>query len=238
MDDASAPVARPETDDVAFTSFSRSRRRRAARSPTTRRHPVRALLRAVSWHRRSLAAVAAGLAVLTGLSATLPEATAERTVLVAASELAGGTVLAQAHLERRAVRAVDIPAGALDAADLAVGRALSAPVAAGQVLTPLALAAPRAGPSSGRVVAPVRLSDAGLVGLLRAGDVVDLIGTDEQGGGASVVARSARVVTVPQVDLEVTAGSTGGLVLVEVAAGTATDLAQAAVAGPISLTWR
>lgn len=223
---------------MTSTPASRSRYRRAPRSSTTGRHPLRALLRAASWHRRPLAAVAAGLAVLTGLAATLPEAPAERTVLVAASELAGGTVLAQPHLERRAIRAVDVPAGALATPEQAIGRAISAPVAAGQVLTPLALAAPRAGPSSGRVVAPVRLSDAGLVSLLRPGDVVDLVGTDEQDGGAAVVARGARVVTVPQVDLEATAGSTGGLVLVEVTAATATDLAQAAVAGPLSLTWR
>jgi hypothetical protein len=88
------------------------------------------------------------------------------------------------------------------------------------------------------VVAPVRLSDAGVVALLRPGDVVDLLGADEQGGGASVVARSARVVTVPHEDEEMTPGSAGGLVLVEVAATTATELAQAAAAGPLSVTWR
>jgi hypothetical protein len=119
-----------------------------------------------------------------------------------------------------------------------VGRAVSAPLAAGQVLTPLALVAPRAGPSSGRVVVPVRLSDPAVVALLRPGDVVDLVGVDEQGGGAAVVARSTRVVTVPQVTTDGGAGSTGGLLLVEVGTGTATALAQAAVAGPLTLVWR
>jgi len=223
---------------VTSTPFSRRRPRAAARpSPGRRSHPLRALARAVSWHRRPLAAVAAALAVLTGLTAALPEPPPEQTVLVAAHEVTGGAVLSAADLERRALRLADVPSGALDAPEQAVGRAVSAPVAEGQVLTSLALVAPRAGPTSGRVVAPVRLADADVVALLRPGDVVDLVGTDEQGGGAAVVARGARVVTVPRVEHEPAAGNTGGLVLVEVATGAATDLAQAAVAGPVTLIW-
>jgi pilus assembly protein CpaB len=182
--------------------------------------------------------VAAALAVLTGLSAAVPGPPPERTVLVAAREVAGGAVLSAPDVERRALRVTDLPAGALDDPDQVVGRAVSAPLAAGQVLTPLALVAPRAGPPSGRVVAPVRLSDPAVVALLRPGDVVDLVGADEQGGGAAVVARGTRVVTVPQVAGEMTAGSPGGLVLVEVGSGTATALAGAALAGPLTLVWR
>jgi pilus assembly protein CpaB len=215
----------------------RSRRRPATLTRPGRRHPVRAVLRAASWHRRPLAAIAAALAVLAGVSATLPEGPPERTVLVAAHELDGGTVLTAADVEGRLLRAADVSAGALSSAEQVVGRAVSAPVAEGQVLTPLALVAPRAGPTSGRVVAPVRLSDPGLVALLRPGDVVDLVGTDEQGGGASVVARGARVVTVPHLDDEAASGSVGGLVLVSVPPGAATALARAAVAGPLTLTW-
>jgi Flp pilus assembly protein CpaB len=191
----------------------------------------------VSWHRRPLAAVAAVLAVLTGLSAARPEGPPRLDVVVAAQEVEGGTVLTPVDVEVRAVLAADAPVGALTRPADALGRAVSAPVAKGQVLTPLALVSPRASPAGGRVVAPVRLSDAGLVTLLRPGDVVDLVGTDEQGGAASVVARGVRVVTVPVLEEDV-GGSSGGLVLVEVPAGTATELAQAAVAGPLSLTWR
>lgn len=220
------------------TPFSRRRPRTAARSsPGRRSHPLRALARAVSWHRRPLAAAAAVLAVLAGLAATLPEPPPEQTVLVAAHQVPGGTVLRPAELELRPFRPADVPSGALDAVDQAAGRAVSAPLAEGQVLTSLALVAPRAGPTAGRVVAPVRLADADVVALLRPGDVVDLVGTDEQGGGAAVVASGARVVTVPRVEAEPTAGSTGGLVLVEVARGTATELAQAAVTGPVTLIW-
>ena len=219
-----------------MTTSVRSRRRPGA--PAGRRHPLRSLLRAASWHRRPLAAVAAALAVLTGVSAALPEGPPERTVLVATREVPGGSVLAAADVEPRALRSDDLPAGALDASALVVGRAVSAPLAHGQVLTPLALVAPRAGPSSARVVTPVRLADAGVVALLRPGDVVDLVGTDEQDGTADVVAPAARVVTIPQIEEEAAPGSAGGLVLVEVPPGTGTRLARAAARGPLTVLWR
>lgn len=192
----------------------------------------------MSWHRRGLAAVAAVLAVLTGLSAALPEGPPRLDVVVTTRELAGGTVLGATDVEVRAVLADDAPVGALVTTADVLDRAVSAPVAEGQVLTALALVPPRASVGSGRVVAPVRLSDAGLATLLQPGDIVDLVGSDEQGGGAEVVARGVRVVTVPVLAEEVSAGSSGGLVLVEVSAKTATELARAAVAGPLSVTWR
>ena len=182
--------------------------------------------------------MAAALAVLTGVSAALPEGPPERTVLVAARAVPGGTVLAEGDLESRSLRAADLPAGALDAAGPVVGRAVSAPLAQGQVLTPLALVAPRTGSGAGRVVAPVRLADAGEVALLRPGDVVDLVGTDEQDGTAAVVAGAARVVTIPQVEEEAALGGAGGLVLVEVPSRTATRLARAAAVGPLTPIWR
>ena len=182
--------------------------------------------------------MAAALAVLTGLSAARPEGPPRRDVVVAAHQVAGGTLLGPDDVEVRAVVATDAPTGALTSTTEVLGRAVSAPVAEGQVLTPLALVSPRASPASGRVVAPVRVFDAGLVTLLRPGDVVDVLGTDDQGATASVVARAVRVVTVPLLEEEVGGGSSGGLVLVEVPAGTATELAQAAAAGPLSLTWR
>ncbi len=87
--------------------------------------------------------------MLTALRAVAPGAPPEVTVLVAAREVAGGTVLAASDLEERAVRAADLPSGALSASDSVIGRAVSAALAEGQVLTPLALVAPRAGPSAG-----------------------------------------------------------------------------------------
>ena len=51
----------------------------------------------------------------------------------------------------------------------------------------------------GHVAAPVRLADADVAALLRAGDLVDVVlagGADSKAVSASVVAPSARVVTV------------------------------------------
>ena len=60
----------------------------------------------------------------------------------------------------------------------------------------------------GHVAAPVRLADADVAGLLHAGDLVDVVlasGADSKAVSASVVAPSARVVTV------VNGGSDGAL---------------------------
>lgn len=51
---------------------------------------------------------------------------------------------------------------------------------------------------AGEVLAPVRIADAGVVGLLKPGDLVDVLATGgEDGGTARVVARAARVAEIP-----------------------------------------
>ena len=190
----------------------------------------------MSWHRRGLAALAAALAVLSAVSAAMPEDPPTVEVVVARHEVRGGTVLAADDLELRTVLARDAPQHALTALEPLVGRTLAAPAAERQVLTDLALVSPRAAVAPGHVVAPLRLADAGLAALLRPGDVVDVLGADEQTAQARVVARAVRVVTIPP-PLEETADS-GALVLVEVGPTAATDLAQGAAAGALTVTWR
>lgn len=182
--------------------------------------------------------MAAALAVLTGVSAALPPAPATADVVVAVHQLPGGAVLQSDDVETRPVTAGQAPRGATTDASALVGRTLAAPVAEGQVLTELVVVTARSGAGGGQVVAPVRLADVGVVALLRPGDVVDLLGADEQSGTASVVARAVRVVTVPDPGADDGSGTTGGLVLVAVTASTATDLARAAAVGPLTVTWR
>lgn len=202
-----------------------------------RRRPWRSFARAVSWHRRSLAAVAAGLAVLTGIAAAAPEGPARTPVVTAAARLPGGTVLTAADLELRDLVTADLPEGARsDPADL-LGRTLTAPLPAGQVVTDLSVVGSRTGAAPGHLLAPLRLADTGLTGLLRPGDLVDIIAADSQGTKAEVVATSVRVVAVPAVNEEDAAATPGALVLVEVDQSTATELAQAAAAGPVSIAW-
>jgi pilus assembly protein CpaB len=192
----------------------------------------------VSWHRRSLAALAAALAVLAGVSAARPEGPPRVTAVVLQDELPGGVVLHPADLEGREILASDAPEGFLPTTGGLVGRTLAAPAAKGQILTALDLVSTRSPVASGHVVAALRLGDPGLVRLLRTGDVVDVLAADEQTREARLVAQAVRVVTVPAVDADASPEASSGLVLVEVSASTATALAQATVNSSLTVTWR
>lgn len=181
--------------------------------------------------------MAAGLAVLAGISAAAPEGPARSPVVTAAAQLPGGTVLTAADLEVRDLVTADLPEGTRSDPAGLVGRTLVAPLPAGQVVTDLAVVGSRAGAASGHLLAPLRLADTGLTGLLRPGDLVDIIAADSQSSRAAVVATAVRVVAVPAVDEENAAATPGALVLVEVDRATATELVQAAAAGPVSISW-
>jgi pilus assembly protein CpaB len=203
------------------------------------RRPWLSFRRAVSWHRRKLAVLAVLAAVLTGLSAAVPEGPPTTTVVRTTAELPGGTRLSTAHLRVEEVVAADAPEGSVvDPEDL-IGRTLAAPVARGQIMTELAVTSARDPTRRGRVLAPLRLADAEVVGLLRAGDVVDVLAADPQSAQAFVAGRAVRVVTVPErPDPAAGADQAGALVLVEVDSETARVLARAAVAATLTIIWR
>ncbi|MFF0724770.1 hypothetical protein [Streptomyces sp. NPDC004134] len=70
--------------------------------------------------------------------------------------------------------------------------------ASGDVTDPATTGRDGGGSGGAEVLAPVRLADAGVVGLLKPGDVVDVLAVDaEDGGPARVVARAARVAEIP-----------------------------------------
>jgi pilus assembly protein CpaB len=214
---------------------------RNAHRPTGRRgvrDHWRALVRAASWHRRKLAAVCAVAAVLTGLTALAPPRPDTVPSVRATSDLAGGTVLRPAdvrldHLPRDA-----LPAGAVTDPDLVVGKTLAGRVPSGQVLATAHLVGGRFRGGSGQVIAPVRLADGDLTALLTDGDLVDVVGADEQTGRATVVASGVRVVAVPPAARDPASAAGGGLILVEVARSTATALASASAASQLSVVWR
>ncbi|WP_152361340.1 SAF domain-containing protein [Microlunatus speluncae] len=200
---------------------------------------LRSLIRAVSWHRRKLAVIAAVLAVLTGINAAAPRAPDTVTVLRAVEFLPGGGPVAATQVRLEAVVAEAVPEDALTDPAQAVGRILAAPVPKGQVLTGSDLVGDRT-LRPGRVLAPVRLADSGLAAVLRPGDVIDIVAADGQGGPAGTVARGVRLVTIPGAD-----GSTGRsdsaagvLVLVEVDDETALGLARAGSTSALSVIWR
>ena len=132
------------------------------------------------------------------------------------------------------------PAGAYIDRRSVVGQTLAAPVAKGQMLTPLAVSSGRTGVGAGRVMAPLRLGDAGMAALLHPGDVVDVVAADAESAKATVVADGVRVITVPQArdDPGTGAESNGALVLLDVDRPTAAILARAAVSATLTVVWR
>ncbi|MDQ0713984.1 hypothetical protein QFZ55_003436 [Streptomyces luteogriseus] len=90
--------------------------------------------------------------------------------------------------------------------------------------------------ATGSVTAPVRISDAAAVRLLRPGDRVDVIAAEAAvpGGDARVVARGARVTKVPE-PVE-GAGESGALVVLSVPRATAARLAGASATKRLAVT--
>lgn len=205
--------------------------------------PVRRWLRR---RRRALGAVAAGAAVFTVVSALSPPAPATVPAVVAAREIAAGSVLRAADLLRSEVPEALAPAGALTDPDAAIGRPVGGAVRPGEVLTDVRLvggAATAAGggptdAASGLAAAPVRLADAEAARLLRAGDLVDVLGATPE-GSADVIAEAVRVLSVPRPPegggfLAGDGAAGGALVVLEVDRDTARALAGAAAAGVLS----
>jgi hypothetical protein len=112
-----------------------------------------------------------------------------------------------------------------------VGQTLAAPLRRGEPITDVRIVGPALTAGDPELTAvPVRLPDAGMVELLEVGDRIDLIGTDPQGSGASVVAAGVPVLALPRV-ADHTAGSSqpGGLVVVGAAPTEVTTLTDAGV---------
>lgn len=148
--------------------------------------------------RRPLAALLVAVAVLAGLRSLAPPPPETVAVIVAAHDLPGGATLGSGDLAEVALPPDAVPARLLDRTTL-VGRTLGAPVARGEPLTSarvLGEGLPSAYP--GRTTMPVRLPDGDGVGLLRAGDRVDLLATDPETASSVVLTRAAVVVAVPQ----------------------------------------
>jgi pilus assembly protein CpaB len=161
-------------------------------------------------------------------------------VVRASRQLAGGAVVTASDLSIVRVRPADVPAGVYTDPGSVLGQTLAAPVAKGQILTPLAVSSGLTGVAAGHVMAPLRLADAGVAALLHPGDIVDVVAATAESAKATIVADGVRVVTVPQVrdDAGSDADSGGALVLLDVDRPTAAVLARAAVSTTLTVVWR
>lgn len=180
------------------------------------------LRRALRWHRRSFAAVAAAVAVLAtinALSARLQEGPA---VLVVSRTIAGGSVIGAEDLELLRVPSGVLPDGVLTDPESAVGRTTIGELPARTVLSQSLLVNTGSSVSPGNLALPVQFGDAETTALLQAGGRIDLLGaTSESAYG--IVAAAVRVIAIHQPQESALGGSQSPLVLVEV------DTAQAAM---------
>ncbi|MCC8251236.1 SAF domain-containing protein [Saccharothrix luteola] len=157
-----------------------------------------------------LALVAVGVAVLPDGSTV--------DVLVTARDLAPGVPLGADDVRVVAIPPSLAPAGAISAGD-ALGRSLVSAARSGEPLTDARLTTADPGVSS----VAVRLADPGVVGLLRPGSRVDVVGAE-----SDVLAADASVVAVRE----------GEVVVISADRATAHRLATATLAGPVAVILR
>ena len=194
----------------------------------------RVLRRRVLAHRRTIAFVCAAAAVLVGIQATRPPAPPSDVVLVAARDLPSGTVLSAADLDEVAYAAGTAPTS-LDPQPL--GRTLAAPLRRGEPVTDLRLVSPALSEGyPGLAAYPVRIPDAGAVGLLRVGDRIDVLAVDPESADAAVLLTAAPVLALPDAgEATATEGVAGRLVVLGVPESRLGEVGEAAITRYLSV---
>ncbi len=189
---------------------------------------LRRVRRVVLARRRWLAALLAGVAAAAGVQAATAPPQPAIGVLTAARDLPAGAVIDRDDLVMVDFAPGSVPSGA---GREVVGRTLAAPLRRGEPVTDVRLVGPALTAGDPDLTAvPVRLPDAGMVELLDVGDRIDLIGTDPQSSGASVVATGVPVLALPRPSADTGgSGQPGGLVVVGAAPTEVTGLADASV---------
>ncbi|SDN46357.1 Flp pilus assembly protein CpaB [Geodermatophilus sp. DSM 45219] len=183
--------------------------------------------------RQALAAALAVAALVLALRPAPAPAGAPATVpvVVAAADLAPGTVLGEGDLTVARYPPSLRPAGAVEDPAAAVGQALAGGVRAGEPVTDAGLvgSAVTGQLVAGQVAAPVRPADLAVSALVHPGDRVDVLATAPGAARAEVVAAGAPVLATPGPDDD-------GLLLLAVDADTAARLAAAATTSTLTLS--
>jgi Flp pilus assembly protein CpaB len=167
-------------------------------------------------------------------------------VLVAAADLARGTLLGPSSLQPDQVPARLAPPGAIADAGAALGRALVADLAAGEVLTRSRLAPPGTGPVAALVPPGLRafvLPSGPPVGTVASGDRVDVLATYGANAGrpyTETVATSLSVLDVVEaatrsIAADAAGAATGPPLVVLADPGTVERLARAASLAVLSI---
>ena len=155
------------------------------------------------------------------------------TAVVARHDLVAGQTITASDVELRAVPTGWLPDGTLHGTDLAVGATVTSDVRDGEVITDARVSSGFGRAlASGEVAAPVRLADGGVVDVLSAGQVVDLVASRSDGTSRTIVT-DARVIAVPGADP--VDPMSGVLVVLAVPAGVAAEVVGAGQGGALSV---
>ncbi len=202
--------------------------------------PVRRVHRRVLLHRRPLAALSAGAAVLLGLQVAEPPVPETVEVWTASRDLDSGRVLGRGDLMRTEVSPDVAPRAALDRAE-ALGRTLTAPMAAGEVLTDVRVMTRGVLTGyPGHAAVPLRVTDGAVVPMLRVGDRVTVVAVDPDGRGEPLpLVDDSPIVALPRGDSGgIDGGQPGRLVVVAVPDHRAVEVSANAAARYLSVIWK
>jgi len=178
------------------------------------------------------------------VEATRPDVGPAVSVVVAASDLVRGTVLAEPALTVRPIPSSLVPPGALTLVDDALGRTLVADIADGEVVTRTRVGSSEAGPVAALVPPGLRafvLRSGVPAGTLRSGDLVDVLATYGAGGGRPYTDTVATEVQVLKVlaaaeGISASGADTGAQIVVLADAATVETLARASALGVVTVS--
>jgi Flp pilus assembly protein CpaB len=197
------------------------------------------LRRAVSWHRRSLAVVAAVLGTVVLASTLAPLEPSSTWAVVTTRSVSAGAVLTADDVTRVRLPEAALPGRLVTDPAAVIGRMALGPLPRNTILNEFSVfTSGSLQASPGMDIMPLRLQEQGLQGLLSVGVKVDLIGFSTTNGAAAVLAHDVRIVAIPAVAASGTfdTGSDDGLlVLVEVSPAVAASLTTAAAASRLSV---
>lgn len=194
------------------------------------------------WARTVLARriAASGLVVLAGIAALRSDPDGDRAdVVVAAHDLSPGSALRADDLRIEKRLATTVPDGSQSDLGVVVGATLASPTRRGEVLTDVRLLGSRLAESTagpGARLVPLHLADSALIGLVRVGDVVDVLAAPAHDPQpvARVLATDAVVVLI-SAEPKIEAVDNNRVVLVALPARAANAVAGAALGQAVTL---
>jgi Flp pilus assembly protein CpaB len=197
--------------------------------------------------RRTVASALLCAAVAVAVYQLTPATAALSPVVVAAADLPAGSTVDAGQLRMARLPADSVPDHAATSLEAVQGQRLAGPLRRGEVFTDAATVGPGllAGAATGTVAVPVRIADPDSLQLIRTGQTIDLVlSEDAPGGGTKATSLLASAVTVLWTEnAKNERGSwlgqgqgTAGLVVVATSSDRAPALAGASTRGKVFFT--